>query len=322
VADFEETHSVMAGYPTEPKPMRFFRRLGMENAAWSLRRLHCPVNPNALVLEVGAGGNPYPRANVLIDRYEQGIERIEPFLVKDRPFVLGFAEKLPFKTKSFDFIITSHILEHSPDPESFLREMMRVGKAGYIETPDAFFERINPFMYHRLEVSNIGSKLRLFKKPSWRHDGFIVDEYERQLKTRQFIKFVSSHPWPFYMRFYWKDQIEYEIVNPEVDITWSLPAESYANAHALSNPKISLRLRYSMRRVFRWLFSQDSRNKRIELFSFLQCPTCASDALQKAADQIKCQECQTIYPIQDGIPVMYPLSARTCSLEKTSTVRA
>jgi len=33
--------------------MRAFRQVGFEGLAWSLRRLHCPVPADALVLEVG-----------------------------------------------------------------------------------------------------------------------------------------------------------------------------------------------------------------------------------------------------------------------------
>lgn len=45
--------------------MRVAERIGLKKLRWSLRRLHVPVSKNALVLEVGAGGNPYPRANVV-----------------------------------------------------------------------------------------------------------------------------------------------------------------------------------------------------------------------------------------------------------------
>ena len=54
--------------------MRFFRGIGMESIAWALRRLHCPVAPDALVLEVGSGGNPYAGAKVA-DAYEETRER-------------------------------------------------------------------------------------------------------------------------------------------------------------------------------------------------------------------------------------------------------
>jgi len=119
-------------FPTESLLMRIARLLGQEKIAWSLRRLYCPVDSEALVLEVGSGGNPYFRSNVLVDAYENTGERHWVPLTMDRPTVLAFAEKLPFKDKSFDFVIASHVFEHSQDPVRFLEEMQRVAKAGYI----------------------------------------------------------------------------------------------------------------------------------------------------------------------------------------------
>ena len=126
----------------ESMPMRLSKRLGLTRVAWALRRLHCPVAAEALVLEVGSGGNPYARANVLLDAYEVTGQRHWVPLVSDRPTILGFVESLPFKDKAFDFVIASHVLEHSSEPERFLAELQRVAKAGYIEVPDAFMERI------------------------------------------------------------------------------------------------------------------------------------------------------------------------------------
>lgn len=293
----------------ESKAMKIFRLLGFDNIAWSLRRLYCPVDKKALVLEVGAGGNPYPRANVLLDGYEESVERVEKKLVIDRPFVFGFAEKLPFKNKSFDFVIASHILEHSTDPNSLLSELMRVSKAGYIETPDAFFERINPFTYHRIEVAaiNDSNMLRLFKKSSWRHDKFIVDEYERQLKDKNFIKYIQHHPWSFNMRFYWNDIINYEIVNPEIDNSWDLPGEAYSKSteNYSINKSLQFGLRNFIRNSLRWLFSQNYRNNNIDLFSLLKCPNCHNENLNKYDNELICDFCHSTYPIRSGIPVMF-----------------
>jgi len=120
---------------------------------WSLRRISLRIPRDALVLEVGAGGNPYSRSNVLLDAYEETRERHWAPLVHDRPTVLSFGENLPFKDKAFDYVIAAHVLEHTPHPEKFLAELQRVARAGYIETPDAFMERINPYKDHRLEVT-------------------------------------------------------------------------------------------------------------------------------------------------------------------------
>ena len=87
--------------------IKFFRAIGLESIAWSLRRLHCPVDKNELFLEVGSGGNPYSRANVLLDSYEEPSERYWVPLKVDRPMVLGFGEKFPFKERLKDFTLNT-----------------------------------------------------------------------------------------------------------------------------------------------------------------------------------------------------------------------
>jgi SAM-dependent methyltransferase len=159
-----------SSFQADSLAMRIADIIGLKKLRWSLRRLHVPVSKSALVLEVGAGGNPYPRANVMLDAMESTIERNEQSLITDRPLILGLCESLPFKDKSFDFIIASHVLEHTDNPEKFLTELMRVGKAGYIETPEGWFEKMCAFTYHRLEVSAHNEKLFIRKKPNWKPD--------------------------------------------------------------------------------------------------------------------------------------------------------
>ena len=43
-------------------------------------------------------------------------------------FVLGDAENLPFSDNEFDLVVSSHVLEHLPDFDKGLREVMRVSK--------------------------------------------------------------------------------------------------------------------------------------------------------------------------------------------------
>ena len=275
--------------------------LGLERLAWSLRRLHCPVSSDALVLDVGSGGNPYPRANVLLDAYEDTVERYNLPLIKDRPMVFGLAERMPFRDKAFDFVVASHVLEHSSDPEAFLSELMRVSKAGYIETPDGFFERINPFRFHRLEVFDKDNQLTIIKKPSWKPFPEIVDMYERKVKDADFIRFLSRHPGPFYVRFYWEDKINYTVLNPETDANWELPVVadgSYKDQHG--------KVRLFLLKLVRAFFSQRSRNRAIDLLALLRCPTCASGRLQQSHEGLRCDSCGADYPQHDQIPILYP----------------
>lgn len=97
---------------------------------------------NAKVLEIGSGHNPWPRSNVLCDLYPyDDTERSGPIKIDNRPFFVVDAAKLPFPDKSFDFIFCSHLAEHIDDIASFFKEIQRVGKAGYIETPNYLFEQ-------------------------------------------------------------------------------------------------------------------------------------------------------------------------------------
>ena len=284
----------------ESAVMRLLKALGMERFAWSLRRLHCPVTNSALVLEVGSGGNPYPRANVLLDAYEDTIERYHIPLVKDRPLVFGTVECMPFRDKAFDFVIASHVLEHSVDPVNFLKELMRVSKAGYIETPDAFCERLIPFRFHRLEVTNDQDKIRIWKKPSWRPHGDVVDLFERKVKDKKFIQLMQKHPEPFYMRYYWQDSIAYEVMNPDVDATWEFPSQIAVPQQTRS------KFRDILVYVARWIFSQARRNKKIDVLSLLQCVKCNSTKLSRTETSLSCVQCGKHYVVRDGIPVMFP----------------
>lgn len=291
---------------SESRAMRFFQILGMERIAWSLRRLHCPVKSDALVLDVGSGGNPYPRANVLLDAYEDSVERYNAPVVKDRPMVYGIGERMPFRDKAFDFVIASHVLEHSADPASFLNEIMRVGKAGYIETPDAFFERINPFRFHRLEVTDVNGKVVIYKKSEWRLHGEWVDMYERKVKDDEFLQYLRKHPTPFYMRFYWQDYIDFQIQNPETNAGWELPLGILAPGKNTIFKYLRSRFVATLRR----LVSQNSRNRSINIMSLLRCPNCFSTELKQSASVIECPHCEIQFENSNGIPNMYPSEKR------------
>lgn len=294
----------MSELKTESLLMRFFKAIRMGKIAWSFRRLHCPVDSEALVLEVGSGGNPYPRANVLLDAYEETRQRHWVPLKVDRPIVLGFGEKLPFKDNAFDFVIASHVLEHSFDPYQFLTELKRVSKAGYIETPDAFMERINPYKDHRLEITNRNGKLIIRKKASWISDHDIVDLYENKVKHLLTRKVMPRYPFAFHVRYYWKDHIDFVVVNPEVNAAWDVKSNDSRVACTTQNFKV--RFPRLITDSVRSLLSQNRRNKKIDLLKLLICPTCGADSLSSLGAAIICNECGISYPMQNGIPVLYP----------------
>lgn len=284
--------------------MRLFRSVGLESIAWSLRRLHCPVDTSALVLEVGSGGNPYARANVLLDAYEVTRERHWVPLKADRPLVLGFVERLPFKDNSFDFVIASHVLEHSAQPEKFISELQRVAKAGYIEVPDAFMERINPYTDHRLEITCRDGKLIIRKKPAQIVEHETVALYEHRVKQFLTRELIPKRPFAFHVRFYWNGKINYTVVNPDTDASWAAESDTVPpNAPILS---IKARVQGFVLDMARSILSQNRRNRMIDLISLLICPGCGSGSLSRTPEGLRCNNCEAAYPIRQGVPVMYP----------------
>ena len=292
----------MNKYKTQSPAMRFFRAIGLESIAWSLRRLHCPVDDDALVLEVGSGGNPYARANVLLDAYEATRERHWVPLKIDRPLVLGFVEKLPFKDHAFDFVIASHVLEHSAHPEKFLAELQRVAKAGYIEVPDAFMERINPYTDHRLEITCRDDKLIIRKKPGHIVEHETVELYEHRVKPFLTRELIPKRPFAFHVRYYWQDKIDFTVLNPDTDASWAAAEVVKLDAPVLS---VKARIQAYVLDVARSLLSQGGRNRKIDLFDLLRCPNCGSEHISRDSESINCVDCAAVYPVKQGVPAMF-----------------
>jgi uncharacterized protein YbaR (Trm112 family)/SAM-dependent methyltransferase len=296
----------------ESSAMRFLRALGFERVAWSLRRLHCPVAKDALVLEVGSGGKPYPRADVLLDAYENTRERNWEPLKADRPTVLGFVEQLPFRDKVFDFVIASHVLEHSRDPEQFIAELQRVAKAGYIEVPDAFFERINPLLDHHLEITQRDGRLMIRKKAAPVVDHNLVELYEDRAKSYVTSELFVGHPFAFHVRYYWHGKIDFVVVNPEVDATW---VAQVTDAPVFATSLLGSSLRHRVQGAVLNLIQKISggRRRQIDLKKLLRCPACKNEELVSEPDHVHCGKCKRTYPIRNGVPVMQVSEARVTS---------
>jgi len=282
---------------TESLLMKFFRKIGKDNVAWSLRRFYCPVKKTDLVLEVGSGGNPYFRANVLCDAYFESQERFFAPLVFDRPTIIARAENLPFKNDSFDFVIASHVLEHSSDPEKFLKELQRVARAGYIEIPDAVMERLTHYTFHRLEIAERNGELVIRKKKNYIQDLELAELFDYKA-IKVFPKLISKHPFDFHVRFYWNKNnggIKYKIVNPEYKFDWDFP--SFGKKDLKENFNLKTFLKTTILFLARKLFSQNKRNRSIELMRILMCNKCKKDIFDLRNEEVICRNCGSKFTI-------------------------
>ena len=118
--------------------------------AASVQRLEQTLDPSASVLDVGGWARPLARADWVVDRmpWESrgmlgrdggGAERFsaDTWVVRD----ICDRVPLPFADGQFDFVVCSHTLEDVRDPVWLCSELVRVGRAGYVETPSRLEEQ-------------------------------------------------------------------------------------------------------------------------------------------------------------------------------------
>ena len=86
-------------------------------------------NPKWKILDIGCGYTAHSKANTIADIQDLSNH------YKGRKFIKINEKKLPFKDKEFDFVISSHVIEHVEDFEFFIEELERISTRGYIELP-------------------------------------------------------------------------------------------------------------------------------------------------------------------------------------------
>ena len=155
---------------------------------------------NWKVLDIGCGYTANKNANTIAD-----IQDLSKFY-KDRNFVKITNDKLPFKDKEFDFVISSHVIEHVDNFEFFIKELERISSKGYIELPTRFADNL------------------IFENKNDHIWWFIFDDANNQLiasKKNQLIEpflnvstgkiFEKSFRESFVLELMWNDSIEYKI---------------------------------------------------------------------------------------------------------------
>lgn len=174
------------------------------------------------VLEIGPGSLPYPRSDVFLELKIEDEELAKAQrgfaeeVVLDKPVVYYDGKKFPFKDNEFDYVICSHVIEHIPLDmlNTFIEELTRVSKRGYMEFPTIFYEFIN---YQDVHLSFVNYKnnilyfldKKIFKSnyihKIYREMFYCPDEY----MTEAFKRYKDF----FFMGFEWENKINFTIVN-------------------------------------------------------------------------------------------------------------
>jgi 2-polyprenyl-3-methyl-5-hydroxy-6-metoxy-1,4-benzoquinol methylase len=158
-------------------------------------------NQNWNILDIGCGYTAHENASVICD-----IQNLSNFY-KSKKFVQLESKKLPFKDKEFDFVISSHVIEHVEDVSFFIKELERVSSKGYIELPTSLednlvFENKNDHIWHT-EFDDINFKLLIKKRV----------QYIEPLITVSTAKKLSKYfRQSLILELFWENSIEFDLV--------------------------------------------------------------------------------------------------------------
>ena len=171
--------------------LKFTNKLLKENTNWN-------------ILDIGCGYTANENANVLCDVID--LQKKYP----NKKFIKLDSKNLPFGDKEFDFVIASHVIEHTEDPEFFIKELQRISTKGYIEVPTTLednlvFENKNDHLWH-MEFDDDKSELIISKK---------VQIFEPVLTVSSMNKFRQSFKASLIYELSWEKKIDYKFIENE-----------------------------------------------------------------------------------------------------------
>lgn len=198
------------------------RRTAPVNNTWVHQNevMEWDIPADAQVLDVGSGGWPFKRATALADKYVGSTtHRVESIVQDGRPFFEVDLESLPFEQDSYDFVFCSHVLEHLDNPGAAIRELMRVGKRGYIEVPtrlsDVMFNFTRIPNHHRWHGLVLGHTLILVEwtEQERRELGNEFFESLQSSRSNAFQDFFERNRDLFFASFHWSESIDFLIID-------------------------------------------------------------------------------------------------------------
>ena len=159
-------------------------------------------NINWKILDIGCGYSANKNASVVAD-----IQDLTNFY-EGKNFIKISEKKLPFKDKEFDFVITSHVIEHVEDFEFFVKELERISSKGYIELPtrladNLVFENRNDHIWW-FKYNDVNNQIIASKRNQ------LIDPFITVSMGKLFEKVFRES---FTLELAWEDKIDYKIDN-------------------------------------------------------------------------------------------------------------
>ena len=264
------------------------------------RHLNFAFIPRGPILDIGSGGAPLWRSNILLDRFlADNSQRPGSSLVKDRPLVCGDIHDLPFLDKSMNFVHCAHVLEHVDDPELAIRELMRVSLSGYIETPSSLQEvLILNMSFHRWFVWEDKGVL-IFREKSKDRDSAIVDAIKViNGGTNDLAGMSGKIEDAMFVKHFWQHSIPFKVIRDPEPIEPFLMKDTIMDHGAKAEGHHPASVKNLIKKFLQLIYKC-----RINLLEILACPQCKGRITQ-AKSSLICRKCLVSYPVIDNVPIL------------------
>lgn len=196
----------------------------------NVEKLNFNIKDTDYILDVGGGHVPFPKANVIVDKFpENEFDKSQransPMQIPEgAKFIKMDATDMScFKNKEFDFVVCAETLNHAKDPIAICKEINRVGKRGYIEMPSALYELLASHLEH-LWVCIWDGKTLKFTKSNYPENTMGTPTDGRPPSLRQLPnKNIQSEAYRLmhekaareatYIEFVWEGNFNYEVID-------------------------------------------------------------------------------------------------------------
>lgn len=246
-------------------------------------RRHRPwPSDRGLVLDIGAGQSPHPRADVVVEKYPvDDFERPgEAGLSLAKPLVVADGECLPFADGSFAYVIALHVIEHAPDPARFASELARVAPAGFVQVPSRESELVYGWPYHPWLIDRTERGLRFSSRDGQRAQGAFMHEHFAESLLLRLAWAAHRSRWHHSVE--WRGALEVEVEDRSTaERTADFDVErTMAALRALSLPPLPSAVHAALR-----------------------CPHCRA-TLDGGDGSLTCSRCGRRYPVADEVPLL------------------
>ena len=190
-----------------------------------LHNIDFQLQPNDKIVDIGAGGKPYPASTHIIDKIDNNAQRHgKNIKIEGRVFLNGdvcdILQDIP--DNYFDFCYSSHTFEHIENLPEALELISKKCKRGFYALPASDFEFFTTqHHYGHVNLCRLfGDTLHIANRPEFSIADDFGEVYAKVTSSnKEFNNLYENkyrHIWE--VRHYWEGEIKYEVHEDPADL--------------------------------------------------------------------------------------------------------